>query len=67
MVDAVGINYTSDAVESIKHIKPNYYFKGKDYQNKKDFTARLQKETKAIKKNGGKIIFTESPLKAQLK
>ena len=64
LVDAVGINYTSDAVESIKHIKPNYYFKGKDYQNKKDFTARLQKETKAIKKNGGKIIFTESPLKS---
>ena len=51
MVDAVGINYTPDAVESIKNIKPDFYFKGRDYQNKKDLTERLYKGNKSIKKN----------------
>ena len=32
LVDAVGINYTPDAVQSIKNIKPDFYFKGKDYR-----------------------------------
>ena len=64
LIDAVGINYTPDAVDSIKNIKPNFYFKGRDYQNKKDLTSRLKKEIRALKKNGGKLIFTESPLKS---
>ena len=64
LVDAVGVNFTPDAVESIKTIKPDFYFKGRDYQNKKDLTSRLQKEIQAIKKNGGKLIYTESPLKS---
>ena len=64
LIDAVGINYTPDAVDSIKNIKPNFYFKGRDYQNKKDLTFRLKKEIRALKKNGGKLIFTESPLKS---
>ncbi len=64
LVDAVGINYSPDAVQSIKNIKPDYYFKGKDYENKKDLTQRLQNEIKAIKNCNGKIIFTESPLKS---
>ncbi len=63
-VDYVGINYTADAVKSIELIKPNFYFKGKDYKGGKDLTLRLQKEVKAIKKIGGKLIFTESPLKS---
>ncbi len=63
-VDYVGINETNDAVKSILSIKPDYYFKGKDYKGKKDLTQRLDKEKKAIQKIGGKIIFTESPLKS---
>jgi len=63
-VDYVGINYTSDAVKSIETIKPDFYFKGNDYEGKKDLTLRLQKEALAVKKIGGKLIFTESPLKS---
>ena len=64
LVDYVGINYTSDAVKSIQTIKPDFYFKGNDYEGKKDLTLRLQKEALAVKKIGGKLIFTESPLKS---
>ena len=49
---------------TFENIKPDYYFKGKDYENKKDLTQRLQNEIKAIKNCNGKIIFTESPLKS---
>ena len=63
-VDYVGINYTSDAVKSIKTIKPNFYFKGMDYIGKKDLTLRLQNEKLATQKNGGKLIFTNSPLQS---
>ena len=51
-------------MKSIQAIKPDFYFKGKDYKGKKDLTLRLQKEKSAVGKNGGKIIFTESPLKS---
>ena len=34
---------------SIKHIKPNFYFKGKII-GKKDLTGRLNKEIKELKK-----------------
>ena len=63
-IDYVGINYSPDAVKSIVSIKPDFYFKGKDYKAGKDLTLRLQKEIHALKKIGGKIIFTESPLKS---
>lgn len=63
-IDSVGINYTYDAVESIRKIKPNFYFKGKDYKDKNDVTNRLLKEKRITELNGGKLIFTESPLKS---
>ena len=40
-MDHVAINFSPDAVESIKNIKPNFYFKGKDYKGKKDLTETL--------------------------
>ena len=43
-VNCVGINYSEDAVKSIQSIKPDFYFKGKDYKGKEDLTLRLQKE-----------------------
>ncbi len=64
LVDCVGINYSPDAVKSIVSIKPDFYFKGKDYSNKKDLTKRLQKEITSIKKNRGKLILTGSPLQS---
>jgi len=63
-VDFVGINFNPDATESIKQIKPDIYFKGKDYKGKKDLTERLNKEIKELKKINSKIIFTESPLQS---
>jgi rfaE bifunctional protein nucleotidyltransferase chain/domain len=63
-VDYVAVNYSKDAVESILEIKPDYYFKGKDYKRKKDLTLRLQKEKKAVQKINGRLVFTQSPLKS---
>ena len=61
-IDFVAINYASDATNPIKLLKPNFYFKGKDYLNKKDLTGRLNKEVKAIKQIKGRIIYTNTPL-----
>lgn len=63
-IDYVGINYSISAIESIRLIKPDFYFKGKDYKNNKDLTSRLNIEKKAVNKNGGKMVFTNSPLKS---
>ena len=63
-VDFVGINFSPDASSSISQIKPDFYFKGKDYKGKKDLTERLEKEVKEVKKINSKIIYTESPLKS---
>tara|TARA_A100001011_G_scaffold400350_1_gene514287 strand:+ start:2538 stop:4052 length:1515 start_codon:yes stop_codon:yes gene_type:complete len=63
-VDYVAINFSPDATHSIRQIKPNFYFKGKDYKGKKDLTERLYKEIKEVKKIKSKIIYTESPLKS---
>jgi len=63
-IDFVGINFSPDATTSIRHIKPDFYFKGKDYKGKKDLTERLDREVKEIKKIKSKIIYTGSPLKS---
>ena len=63
-VDYVAINFSPDATQSIRQIKPDFYFKGKDYKGKKDLTERLYKEIKEVKKVNSKIIYTESPLQS---
>ena len=63
-VDYVGINFSPDALESIRQIKPHFYFKGKDYRGKKDLTERLYKEINELKKINSKIIYTDSPLQS---
>jgi len=63
-VDYVGINFSPDASESIRQIKPHFYFKGKDYRGKKDLTERLYKEINELKKINSKIIYTDSPLQS---
>ena len=63
-VDNVGINFSPDATNSIRKIKPHFYFKGKDYKGKKDLTERLYKEIKELKKIKSKIIYTNSPLQS---
>ncbi len=63
-VDYVAINFSPDATDSIRLIRPNFYFKGNDYRGKKDLTERLNKEKNELKKIKSKIIFTESPLQS---
>ena len=63
-VDYVAINFSPDATQSIRQIKPDFYFKGKDYKGKKDLTERLYKEIKEVRKVNSKIIYTESPLQS---
>lgn len=60
------IDYTFEsnfetAENIIRIIKPDFYFKGKDYSVTLDITKNLSKEIRLVKKFGGKIIFTKSP------
>jgi rfaE bifunctional protein nucleotidyltransferase chain/domain len=59
-VDYVIIIQEETAQTSINLIKPNIYFKGKDYLNLKDFTGNLKKELNLVKKYKGEIAFTET-------
>tara|TARA_Y100000591_G_scaffold299732_1_gene292649 strand:+ start:129 stop:1652 length:1524 start_codon:yes stop_codon:yes gene_type:complete len=59
-VDYVAINENSTAVNLLKLLKPNFYCKGKEYNNlKNDVSGEIKNEIKELKKNKGKIIFTE--------
>lgn len=58
-VDFVYVSNIASALDAIKNIKPNYYFKGPDYKNLKlDITKKIYEEKKLVKKHGGEIIFT---------
>ena len=58
------INYAfiakgNSAVDSIDLIKPDFYFKGSDYKdNLSDKTKKIIQEKKIVKKNKGKIVYT---------
>tara|TARA_Y100000294_G_scaffold145701_1_gene140984 strand:- start:142 stop:1665 length:1524 start_codon:yes stop_codon:yes gene_type:complete len=59
-VDFVVLSKYPSATNLINELKPNVYCKGKDYKNiAEDITGEIKKEIKAIKKVGGKIIFTQ--------
>ena len=63
VVNFVVLNNSTNAVDIIKKIKPNYYVKGADYKNfKEDITGQIKNEELVVKKNGGKIVFTEDPI-----
>ena len=60
VIDFVVLNKSANATDIINKIKPNYYVKGPDYKNfKDDITGQIKKESFAVKKNGGKLVFTE--------
>ena len=60
VIDFVILNKSANATDIINKIKPNYYVKGPDYKNfKDDITGQIKKERLAVKKNGGKLVFTE--------
>ena len=59
-VDFVSINDAPDVISAIKFIKPDYYIKGKEYENaSKDITGKIEKEADEVKKYGGKVHFTD--------
>ena len=59
-VDFVVINDNASAIPVIKNLKPNFYCKGPDYKiHKNDITKKIKTEISAVKKFGGKIIYTK--------
>jgi rfaE bifunctional protein nucleotidyltransferase chain/domain len=57
-VDFITISNNATAVDVIKKIKPDIYFKGSDYKNhKSDFTYAIKKEIAEVRKYGGKVKY----------
>ena len=46
------------AEKIIKNLRPDLYCKGSEYKGK-DYTENFKKEIKILKKNNGKILFTD--------
>jgi len=59
-IDKVIISNNETALSVIKKIKPDFYFKGKDYKNSAD--KNLSTEKKIVQKYKGKVIFTKTAL-----
>lgn len=58
-VDYVVVSNDATPLKIINIIKPNFYCKGNDYKNNKlDITGNISKESRLVKKYGGKIIYT---------
>ena len=58
-VDYVLIADSPSGIEIINSLKPNYYSKGIEYKDKlNDFTKKISLEQKVLKKNRGKIFYT---------
>ena len=59
-IDHVFIAEGDSGVNSINLIKPDFYFKGFDYKdNLSDKTKKIFLEINAVKKNKGKVIYTD--------
>ena len=59
VIDFVVISREKSAVNVIKKIKPNFYFKGTDYKNlKDDVTGKINLEKNEVEKYGGQLSYT---------
>lgn len=59
MIDYVSHVNSPSAIQAIKQLKPDIYCKGLDYKKlKNDITKKIQKEIAEVKKNKGKIVYT---------
>ena len=59
-VDFVALNNTPTAISASQKLKPNFYCKGSDYKkNKNEVSGQIGNEIKAVKKLGGKTVYTE--------
>lgn len=62
-VDHIYLEKSESGINVIKKLKPNYYSKGIEYQNKtNDFTNKISLEEKEVKRNGGKIFYSNQYL-----
>ena len=63
IIDFVILNKTSNAIDIIKKIKPDFFCKGSEYKIfKNDITGQIKNEQLAVKKNGGKLVFTNDQI-----
>ena len=61
MIDYVSINYDETALNLIRAIKPDIYFKGSEYKNNiNDVTGMIKKEKNQVRKFGGKVMFSDN-------
>ena len=59
VVDYVCVSDFPTAVQTIQGLKPDFYAKGPDYQDKaSDKTGGILLEEQAVRKHGGKLVFT---------
>ena len=61
-IDEVVVSNYPSSENIIRLIKPDIYFKGKDYVDFKDLTNNLSKEKKLVKFLGGETKFTNTPI-----
>ncbi len=58
-IDYVTQNDSSNAIKTIKYLKPNIYCKGSEYKKiKEDITGQIKNEINAINSVGGKVKYT---------
>tara|TARA_X000000950_G_scaffold172487_1_gene210053 strand:+ start:10332 stop:11843 length:1512 start_codon:yes stop_codon:yes gene_type:complete len=58
-VDYVSLSKEDTGKKIIEELKPNFYFKGNEYEIKSnDITNKIKDEIKVLKKNKGKIFYT---------
>ena len=65
-IDYIFIDQSHTAEKVIKYLKPDVYFKGKDYRSQ-DITENLKKELKILKKNKGNFFITNTSLMSSTK
>lgn len=59
LVDFVAVSPAPTAVEVIRSVKPDFYAKGQDYEDRQqDVTRGILEEEEAVRENGGQIHFT---------
>jgi len=59
-VDYVYLSKEKTAEKIIKNLRPNYYFKGNEYQDQnKDYTNNIKKELNILKSVSGSIFYTK--------
>jgi len=60
LIDNVAIIDEPSAVTAIELLKPDYYVKGKEYEDLKlDYTKNIYRESNKIKEVGGELYFTK--------